>query len=483
MTPATNATETNHTTSDTGLVRVLGPGMAMAMVVGNVIGTGIFSKPGEAAAKAGSVSLVMWAWIAGGIISLIGGLCFAELAVCYPRAGGIYVYLKEAYGRSIAFLFAWSEFVLGRPASIGAYCIILMIQVKSIFNTNMTLWEEIALSLVAIVIIAALNIRGVIWGGRVQGFTTLLKCLTLILLAALPFVLTGRGEVGFDAVNFSSTLMVENSSFTARFAGALLAVSWAYNGWHAVCPIAEEVRNPSRNILIAMLGGLGVIFLVYGFLNLAYHGSMTLAEISEASFRLPQVMTEKLLTPVSPKLAQLGSLVISISIALSLIGGINVNLMNGPRVAYATGRDEPALKRLGMTSERFHTPRFSIIFQAVMSGLTLLAVALYLELNGQPESRYIFFTLTDYVVYSASIFFMLTVGAVIILRTKAADRERPLKTPLYPFLPVAYLIFNTWFLYAVFVGQPVHAVISIALSLIGWPLWWALQPSKSNNYS
>jgi len=108
---------------------------------------------------------------------------------------------------------------------------------------------------------------------------------------------------------------------------------------------------------------------------------------------------------------------------------------------------------------------------------------LYLELNGQPESRYIFFTLTDYVVYSASIFFMLTVGAVIILRTKAADRERPLKTPLYPFLPVAYLIFNTWFLYAVFVGQPVHAVISIALSLIGWPLWWALQPSKSNNYS
>jgi len=459
------------------LVRALGPGMAMAMVVGNVIGTGIFSKPGEAAAAAGSVSIVAWAWIAGGVVSLIGGLCFAELAVTYPKAGGIYVYLKAAYGRSIAFMFAWSEFVLGRPASIGAYCIILMIQVKSIFQIEMTLWEEIGLSVVAIAIIAGLNIRGVIWGGRVQGLTTTLKCLTLILLAPLPFVLTGQGETGYDAVNFSSTLDVENHpSWMARFATALLAVSWAYNGWHAICPIAEEVRNPNRNILIAIFGGIAVICLVYGALNLAYHSSMTLAEISEASFRLPQVMVEKLLTPVDPWLAEFGSLIISISIAMSLIGGINVNLMNGPRVAFATGRDEPALKILGVTSDRFHTPAFSIVFQAVMSTLTIFAVGCYLEATRQPESRFIFFTLTDYVVYSASIFYMLTVGALIILRFKAAERERPFKTPLYPDLPIVYLIFNGWFLYTVFLQQPTHALVSIVLSLIAWPLWWALQP-------
>jgi len=467
--------------SSSDLVRALGPGMAMAMVVGNVIGTGIFSKPGEAAAEAGSVSLVAWAWIAGALVSLVGGLCFAELAVAYPKAGGIYVYLKEAYGRAIAFLFAWSEFVLGRPASIGAYCIILMIQVKSIFKIDMTLWEEVGLSLISIAIIAALNIRGVIWGGRVQGLTTLLKCFTLILLAALPFVLTTQGETGFDTTNFSSTLTVDGDpSWLARFAAALLAVSWAYNGWHAVCPIAEEVRNPSRNILIAILGGLGVICLVYGLLNLAYHGSMTLDEISAASFRLPQVMVEKLLNPVNPWLAEFGSLLVSVSISLSLIGGINVNLMNGPRVAFATGRDEPALERLGMTSKRFHTPSFSIVFQAVMSVLTMFAVASYLELIEQPESRNIFFALTDYVVYSASIFYMLTVGAVIILRRKAADRERPFRTPFYPVLPIAYLMFNGWFLYAVYLDQPLHAQVSIGLSLIGWPLWWALQPRRKN---
>ncbi|MDG2389786.1 MAG: amino acid permease [Planctomycetaceae bacterium] len=481
MTTSTDAPDSVNTYSQRGLVRVLGPGMAMAMVVGNVIGNGIFSKPGEAAAAAGNVSLVTWAWIAGGLVSLIGGLCFAELAVAYPRAGGIYVYLKEAYGRSIAFLFAWSEFVFGRPASIGVCCIILMAQVKAIFKTDIMMWEEIGLSLIAIAIIATLNIRGVIWGGRVQGFTTLLKCLMLILLAALPFVLTGRGEIGFDTDNFASTMKVDNPSLAVRFAGALLAVSWAYNGWHAVCPIAEEIRNPSRNILIAMMGGLMIIFLVYGLLNLAYHGSMTLDEISQANYMLPQVMIEKLLNPVSTKLAQFGSLVISISISLSMIGGINVNLMNGPRVALATGRDEPALERLGVTSERFHTPKFSIIFQAVMSGVTLAVVALYLELTQQPGSLNIFFTLTNYVVYSASIFFMLTVGAVIVLRKTAADRERPFKTPLYPFLPIAYLIFNAWFLYAVFIGQPVHAMVSIALSLIGWPIWWMLQPRDRHN--
>ncbi|MBD3673793.1 MAG: amino acid permease [Planctomycetaceae bacterium] len=367
--------------------------------------------------------------------------------------------------------------MLGRPASIGVYFIILMIQIKSIFDVEMTLWEEIGLSLVSIAIIAGLNIRGVIWGGRVQGLTTLLKCLTLILLAALPFVLTGRGEVGFDSANLSSTLDVENDpAWIARFAAALLAVSWAYNGWHAVCPIAEEIRNPSRNILIAIFGGIAVICAVYGLLNLSYHGSMTLTEISDASFRLPQVMIEKLLTPVNESLANFASLAVSVSLALSLIGGINVNLMNGPRVAFAAGRDEPALKKLGMTSDRFHTPSFSIVFQAIMSVLTLVSVACYLEIIGQPESRHIFFTLTDYVVYSANLFYMLTVGAVIILRVKAADRERPFKTPLYPLLPIAYLLFNGWFLYAVFIKQPTHAAVSIILSLLAWPLWCGLQP-------
>ena len=303
-----------QTETASGLVRALGPGMAIAMVVGNVVGTGIYAKPVEIASEAGNVTLIAWAWVAGGLVSLVGGLCFAELAVTYPKAGGLYVYLREAYGRAVAFLFGWSEFVFGRPASIGAYCILLTYQLDAIFShvkdkdVEMELWPRLGVSMIAIGIIAALNVRGVIWGGRVQGVTTLLKCLTLIVLAALPFVLTAGGHVGFVAENLHSTMDVEGQSVAARFAVVLLAVSWAYNGWHGVCPIAEEVRRPERNILIALFAGIAIIIAVYGLINLSYHGSMTLAEISEAGYQLPQYMVTKLLSPFSAELAKFGKL-------------------------------------------------------------------------------------------------------------------------------------------------------------------------------
>lgn len=457
--------------------------MAIAMVVGNVIGTGIFSQPGKAAEVAGSVPIIAWAWIAGGLVSLVGGLCFAELAVAYPKAGGLYVYLHEAYGRAVAFLFGWSEFVFGRPASIGVYCILLTYQLAEIFRKfeieiEFSLWERIGVSLVSIAIIALLNVRGVLWGGRVQGLTTLLKCFTLILLASLPFVLSASGKPGYVSENLHSTLQVENPSLAVRFALALLAVSWAYNGWHAVCPIAEEVKRPERNILIALFVGIGIILLVYGLLNLSYHGAMSLAEIKAASFRLPQVMIEKLLGPVSPAVAKSASLVMSISIALSVIGGINVNLMNGPRVAYAAGRYEPALERLSETNERFHTPAFSIVFQAVMSGMSIVVVGGYLQWAQRPDPEQLFFLLANYVVFSANIFYMLTVGAVMILRRTAPETPRPFRVPLFPVLPLAYLIFNAWFLYQIFDDDELSAGISIALSLIGLLLWWMLQRGR-----
>jgi APA family basic amino acid/polyamine antiporter len=464
-----------QTETESGLVRALGPGMAIAMVVGNVIGTGIYAKPVEIAPEAGNVTLIAWAWIAGGIVSLVGGLCFAELAVMYPKAGGIYVYLREAYGRAVAFLFGWSEFVFGRPASIGAYCILLTYQLEAIYDVKLLLWPRIGVSLTAIAIIAALNVRGVIWGGRVQGLTTLLRCLTLIVLAALPFVLTAGGHVGFVTENLHTTMDVGDKTVLARFAVVLLAVSWAYNGWHGVCPIAEEVRRPERNILIALFVGIAIIIAIYGLINLSYHGSMSLEEISQAGYQLPQEMVKKLLSPVSPNLAQFGSLVISVTIALSLVGGINVNLMNGPRVAFAVGRDEPAIERFGETNKRFHTPAFSIVFQAVMSVLMMVVVGVFLEFQGKGEGSGIFITLTNYVVFSANIFYILTVGAILIMRRTAPDKARPFRVPLYPVLPLAWILFNTWFLYQIFIGNMLYAGISIVLSLIGLPLWWALQ--------
>lgn len=479
-TPVTvSATETLTTS---GLVRALGPGMAIAMVVGNVIGTGIFTTPGLASDAARSLDIVTAAWIVGGITCILGALCFAELAVMFPQAGGLYVYLKVAYGRPVAFLFGWSEFVFGRPASIGAYSIGLVSQLFLIYkyafpsslpeNYSLSLSETMLIAVIAISTIAFVNVRGVLWGGRIQGIATWVKCLFLVLLAALPVVLMARGHVGYTQDNFASTLVPTETSLSAKFAAALVFVLWAYNGWHGICPIAEEVRNPRRNILIALGVGMGIILLIYGIVNVSYHGSMTMEEIRAAGFTLPQVMVEKLLNPVSPGLSQLASLLITISLAVSFVGGINVNLMNGPRVAFAVGRDIPALNVLGRAHSRFHTPAAGIAFQAVMAILCLLSVAGYAALENKDLG--VFRILTGYVVYSASFFYMLTVAAVVVLRRKMPDAERPFRTPFSPWLPTAYLLFNAWFLWEVFWNDWIKAAVSLGLSLVGLPLYYFL---------
>jgi APA family basic amino acid/polyamine antiporter len=203
---------------------------------------------------------------------------------------------------------------------------------------------------------------------------------------------------------------------------------------------------------------------------------MTMEEIRDAGFALPQVMVEKLLNPVSPNLAQIASLAITISIAVSFIGGINVNLMNGPRVAFAVGRDIPALHVLGKAHSRFHTPAAGIAFQAFMAIACLLSVAGYIVWDGvkRSEQQDVFYLLTDYVVFSASFFYMLTVAAVVVLRLRLPNHDRPFRTPLSPWLPTAYLLFNAWFLWEVFWNDWKKATVSLILSLVGLPLYYFL---------
>ncbi len=477
---------------------MLGPTLAIAIVVGNVIGTGIFMKPGQAAASAGQFSTVMWAWVAGGVVCVLGGLCFAELAVLLPKAGGLYVYLKEAYGKTVAYLFGWSEFVFGRPASIGAYSIGLVSAVEIIVlpaRQRFSIWEAVGISAIAIAVMATINIKGTLWGGSVQGLSTLVKCAILVLLGALPIVLMAGGYVGVRAENYSSTVAPSMSSFSGQFAGALLAVMWAYNGWHGVCPVAEEIRNPRRNIPLALFAGLGIIILLYLGMNAVYFGCLTMEQVKEAGFQLPQVLASTLLSPVSESLAKFVSGAISLSIIISMLGGININLMNGPRVALAVGREEPGLRALSSVNPTRHTPTVAIAFQAFMSIALISAVAGYISWKQHEEYSGVFYMLTDYVVFSASIFYLLTVGSVIVLRVRRPDAERAFSTPAYPWIPLLYLLVNVWFLYEIFAGSWGKAIkerveagesvawyeslftwheatVSISLSLAGLPVLW-----------
>lgn len=460
-----------------GLRRALGPGMAIAMVVGNVIGSGIFLKPSEAATAAGSFGVIIAAWIMGGLMCLLGALCFAELAVMLPQAGGLYVYLREAYGRPVAFLFGWTEFLFSRPASIGALAAGTTFQIALLagWADGPGLWRGLAIMLSLILVMATLNVLGVVWGGAMQGATTLIKAGFLLLLALLPLWVMSQGEVGLEMQNLRSTIPPGESTFSAQFAVALLAVMWAYNGWHGITPVAEEVRNPRRNILLALFGGIGILIFLYVSVNIAYHSVLTMDEVAQAGMTLPQVMVQKLLDPISASWAKVAIWIVSAAAMCSMLGAMNCNLLNGPRVSFAMGRDDVFFRPLGRVHARFHTPAIAIVVQTLMSGVFIISVALMVAWVPQLKGKNLFGILTDFVVFSGSIFYMLAVGAVMILRRRDPDRQRPFRTPGYPFVPILYLIVYTWFLYYVFIEKPLEATTGLVLVLLGLPVYYGYQ--------
>ena len=467
----------NGTAGQHQLVRALGPGMAMAMVVGNVIGVGIFMKPSEVAESAGSFPVIIVAWFAGGLVCFLGALCLAELAVMLPRAGGLYVYLREAYGQATAFLFGWSEFVFGRPASIGALAVAIVAQIGRIGNWQPGPVSEVGLSLLLITLLAWINIRGVLWGGQTQAVTTLIKATVLGLLAAVPFMLMAGGAVGVQSANYHTTVTSDSTSLATQFAVALLAIMWAYNGWHAITPVAEEVRDPDRNIPRALLGGLAILVGLYIAANIAYHGVLTMQQVREAGITLPQRMIEELLSPYGRNVAHAGVTVISLAIMVSAFGAINTNMMNGPRVGFAMGRDRAFLLRLGDVHAVWRTPITAILTQTVMAGVLVIAASLLVNLNDSFRDQDIFRILTNYVVFAASVFLMLAVGAVIVLRIRHPEWKRPYRTPGYPFIPILYLLLNAWFLDQLYSDETARfqANVGVGLTLAGLPVYFSYQ--------
>ena len=458
-----------------GLIRVLGPWMAIALVVGNVIGSGIFLKPGAIAAVGGSFPLIITAWITGGCLCILGGLCFAELAVMLPRAGGMYVYLREAYGRETSFLFGWSEFLFRQPASVGALAVAFVTAFGLAVGHKFTLVPGLLLALSLIVGMAWVNIIGTICGGRVQAGTTLIKAGFLALIAILPFAVMLFGFDGFDTSNYITEFAAkggESRTLSMKFAAVMLAVMWAYNGWHGITPVAEEIRDPQRNIPRALFGGIGVLIVLYLGANFAYHGVLTMDEMAAAGESGAQETMRKLFASSSDNAANVAVAVISAVIMISTFGAINSNMLNGPRVSFAMGRDDVFFRQLGRVHVNFRTPAIAITVQASMAALLVVASGILVTYVEGFENTSIFTMLTDYVIFSASIFYMLAVLAVIVLRVKHPEWERPYRTWGYPFVPILYLSFYAWFLYNVYLQNPFEAKSGLLLIALGLPVYY-----------
>ena len=457
------------------LRRALGPGMAIAIVVGNVIGSGIFAKPGQIAAEAGRFDLIIAVWIAGGVLCLLGALCFAELATMLPRAGGLYVFLREAYGKTTAFLFGWQEFLFNRPASTAALSMIFVGSLdKALTDIQFSLEETLVLAVGLQAAAAGVNVAGVLWGGTVQAATTAIKAGFVVFVAGLPFVLQESGRDVIDTANFSATIMPEQGSLATQIAGVLLAVMWAYNGWHGIAPVAEEIRNPQRNIPLALFGGIGLLILLYLGANLDYHAVVPISEMAVPANRehVAEIMVERLL-------GDRGGRLMSIGVMVSTLGAINSNLLLGPRVPFAMGRDRVFFPRLGEVHTRFRTPAVAIIVQGALGVVLVLASSILVEYIDYFKQKSIFGILTDCIIFVSSIFYAMSVGAVLVLRRRQPDLARPYRTPGYPFVPILYIIVYGWFLAYVFLGNPVEAMIGLGIILAGLPVYgyWRRQQS------
>ncbi len=472
------------------LRRALGPVIATAVVVGNAIGSGIFLKPGSIAGDGGQFWLIIAVWVAGGVLCLLGALCLAELATMLPQAGGLYVYVREAYGRPAAFLYGWCEMLFSRPASTGALAVAFVGSLVLALQWDASAGTQVLLATALLAVLAWVNILGVVWGGRLQLVTTAIKAGFLASVALLPWIMLPLADHGLAWSNYATTVTPRLPSLSAQVGAVLLGVLWAYDGWHGLAPLAEEVRRPRRNIPIALVAGVGILVLLYVGANVAYHGVLSMSEMKASGNHAAEEMLRRLL-------GRVGMASMSTVIMCSTFGALNSNLLYAPRVSFAMGRDGVFFRGLGRVHATYRTPAVAILALAAMAMGLIAVVALgkHLvrglavdDLRGEFAGRIVaslqgdtvFDLLTNCVVFSASIFYMLSVLAVVVLRYRRPGLRRRYRTWGYPLTPLVFVAVYVWFLVQVYASHPLESRAGVLFIALGAPIYWLYQRASAS---
>lgn len=441
-----------------GLMRVLGPWMATAVVVGTVIGSGVFKKARNVADLVPEFGLAIGVWVLVGLLALFGALAIAEVAVIFPRAGGNYVFLKEAYGRMAGFLWGWVEFWIIRAASIAALATMFTESfhdvLKQAIHTDGTVldfWPRQLLTAAVVAVLAFVNARGTKLGGILQLIVTTVKVSSLLFIAMLPFIVWAMVNEPQHPPKMEHLKPTWPSDWSlvkwSAIGSAMVGVLWAYHGWMNIGMMAGEVKNPQKNIPLAL--GLGVFILIalYCSANIAYYLVIPRVEIAGVS-KDTTVATEFCLRLLGPA----GVLIASSIIMMSVFGALNGNLLAGPRLLYAMGQDGLAPSRLQNLHPRWGTPAFATFVLAVWSCLLVLCVGAmtqyrvpviplgFMELDvNLPAGKSPFDVVTDFAMFGATTFESLAVASVFVFRRKLPNAERAYRCFGYPVLPAIYL--------------------------------------------
>jgi len=442
------------------LVRGLGPWAAAAIVVGTMIGTGVFLVPSRMAEATGGAGLVFAAWILGGLLSLAGALAYAELGASMPEAGGEYAYLRRGFGPVWGFLFGWMHSTLGRPASIATIAAGLLrftgflvpAVATPIFSTQLTFpfraepyifeftWA-MPLAAVAILLVTFINYLGVRLGGQVQVALTLIKVASVLAVVVFGFLLAdGSTE------NFSPLLPAAMG--TGVFAGFMVALAsalWAYDGWSNVNLVGSEVTHPQRNIPRALVGGVAAVGGVYLLANAVYFWVLPFSDVAASR----SVASDAVARFAGSDAARW----ITLAMVVSALGTLNSSILSGARVAYAMARDRLFFRITGGIHPQFRTPGRSLIFQGVLACL--------LALTGTFEELAALF------IFAQWIFYALTIAVMFRLRQTAPQMDRPYRAWGYPVVPALFVLISLALTASLWWADPLRCTIGLVLIASG----------------
>lgn len=443
---------------------------ATFLVIGGVVGSGIFMTTGFIAEYLPSPGMILIIWLIGGVITLCGALSFAELGAMFPKAGGQYVYLREAYGRLAGFLYGWGFFWVIECGGIAALAVgfgeyfgyffpflstktyLLKLSIAG-FNYSLSAGQLVAVA--SIVVLSAINYFGIKSGIFVQNIFTFLRIASVAVLVVLGLSIGKKsGVMNLDQLFTGETV------FDFRLFGlALIAVFWTYDGWYSVSCTAEEVKKPERNIPLGLIWGVLSITLMYLLVNVVYILALPVDRMKGVA-RIGELASTQLFGPTA-------TFFISGMIMISIFGCLSAAILYGPRVYFAMAEDKSFFKSMSFIHPRYRVPTKAIVWQAVLSSL--------LCLSGTYQDLF------EYVVFALVIFFAATGLAVIVLRFKQPETKRPYRAWGYPFIPLLFVLINLAVFFNTIMAQPLQSLVGLIILLIGIPafLYWKAKAKKT----
>jgi basic amino acid/polyamine antiporter, APA family len=444
------------TTADSSqeLRRILSIKDLVLMIIGTVIGSGIFLVPGPVLrAVNNSVPTALVVWLAGGILSLLGALTYGELSAMHPRAGGLYVYIRDCFGRFPAFLFGWTLFLVISSGSIATLAVAFGNYLAQFVPLSPVGLKAVAIGI--ILLITMLNIRGTRQSADVLNVTTAIK-VTAILFIIVLLLWKGTNPVFAGSASGTS----HSAPGILGFGIAMISVLWAYEGWQYATYSAGETLNPQKTFPLAFFVGTGALIGVYVAANLAYLAALGTSAVASSN----RVAASALEIAVSPSAGKF----VAIAILISMFSAANSIMLNSPRVYYAMAKDGLFFKALSRIHPRFGTPALAVGVAGVWSAV--------LAATGTFEQ------LLTYVVFIGWIFYALAAASIFVYRKRAPNAVRPYRVPAYPFTPAIFILAALGIVASTIIGQPARAAVGLGIVLLGTPayLFWRRSANLSS---